>query len=90
MLHDEAPIGRIWVHQQAAAWHLVDLAIIEQHRGRGVGRALVCQLQTAARGAGAQITLQVRRDNRARRLYERLGFQVTGQTDLDLEMAWTP
>jgi ribosomal protein S18 acetylase RimI-like enzyme len=53
-----------------------DLAVAPSHRGRGVGGALLDHVAEAARAAGyCAVTLEVRRDNDARRLYERAGFQ---------------
>jgi ribosomal protein S18 acetylase RimI-like enzyme len=52
------------------------LAVERQHRGRGIGSALLAALIDVARTAGyEELTLHVRRDNDgARRLYERTGF----------------
>ena len=53
------------------------LAVERQHRGRGIGHALLAELISVARSAGyGELTLHVRRDNDgARRLYERTGFK---------------
>ena len=58
--------------------HINNLAVRHDHRGQGLGAALLEHvLQAAAsRGAG-RATLEVRRSNTpARRLYERLGFEI--------------
>ena len=53
-----------------------DLAVTAGHRGKGVGRALLEEIQRRARKSGcAKVTLEVRDDNEAaKRLYERVGF----------------
>lgn len=53
-----------------------DLAVLPEHRGRGVGRALLVAVEEEARRRGCcKLTLEVRDDNRAAaRLYARLGF----------------
>jgi ribosomal-protein-alanine N-acetyltransferase len=58
--------------------HINNLAVREDCRGRGLGTALLEHVLHAAAARGAQrATLEVRRSNaQARRLYERLGFEV--------------
>ena len=53
-----------------------DLAVIPTHRGRGIGRALLAQVEVRARERGCcRLTLEVQDDNLAARgLYESLGF----------------
>ena len=59
--------------------HINNLAIRPGYRGRGLGTALVSEVLTQAQALGAsRATLEVRESNvNARRMYERLGFQVT-------------
>lgn len=53
-----------------------DLAVLASHRGRGVGQALLAQVEQLARRRGAcKLTLEVLSGNRqAMGLYERCGF----------------
>jgi ribosomal protein S18 acetylase RimI-like enzyme len=54
-----------------------DLAVVPEHRGSGVGRALLSTVEAHAREAGCcKLTLEVQDDNHpARGLYERFGFR---------------
>lgn len=60
--------------------HINNVAIRPQHRGQGIGRALMERVFAEARQLGARrATLEVRESNgAARRFYERLGFAVAG------------
>lgn len=53
-----------------------DLCVVDSHRGRGIGRALLQAVERAAmERACAKVTLEVLEHNHcARSLYERLGF----------------
>lgn len=69
---------------------LLDIAVLPIRRGRGLGEQLLQALQERARAAGKAVVLQVRLDNPARRLYERLGFVEDARTETDVEMRWMP
>jgi ribosomal-protein-alanine N-acetyltransferase len=60
--------------------HINNVAILPALRGRGIGTMLMERVFEEARQLGAKrATLEVRASNTgARRLYERLGFRVTG------------
>ena len=57
-----------------------DLAVLPEHRGRGIGRLLLDEVEKRARQRGCcKLTLEVRTDNgRALGLYERVGFEPSG------------
>ncbi len=59
------------------------IAVADGWRGRGVGTLLLAGLLTEARGSGYRaVSLSVsRRNERAMRLYEQLGFRVVGGDD---------
>ena len=61
-------------------WHVTGLAVDPAFEGRGAGQALMEALIELARERGGQrVTLRVFAPNeRAQRLYKRLGFEVEG------------
>ena len=63
-----------------------DLAVVPESRGKGIGRALLSEVEKHAREQGCcKLTLEVQDDNqRARRLYESCGFAdfVVGDADV--------
>lgn len=90
-----APVGRIVVQKDARDWRLIDIGLLPDVRSRGLGSALIVAVQSACAAAGAEaLNLQVDVSNRARSLYERLGFSVTGdigsQIGSHVEMSWRP
>lgn len=72
------PVGRLYV-DFADAVHLIDIALIPEIRGKGLGTQLLNWLIGFARSGDRLLTLEVAFDNPAQRLYERLGFVVTRQ-----------
>jgi ribosomal protein S18 acetylase RimI-like enzyme len=71
---DGQAIGRLLVDRRDAAIHLVDIALMTEHRGQGVGTELVTDLIEEALLFNRPLHLTVRYDNRALGLYQRLGF----------------
>jgi ribosomal protein S18 acetylase RimI-like enzyme len=70
-------------------WHVTGLAVDPTCEGRGIGRALVEALSDEARRRGGRrITLRVFATNpRAKRLYERCGFEVEGTLHAEFRTA---
>ncbi|HWF35637.1 MAG TPA: GNAT family N-acetyltransferase [Solirubrobacteraceae bacterium] len=84
------PAGRLCVDRDGAAIHVVDIALLPEHRGRGVGTQLLGALLAEAAGAARRVTLSVERSNPAARLYARLGFEVVRPGDVYSELEWSP
>lgn len=58
----------------------LSITTFDDFRGRGIGTALLRMLLASAREKGLRtISLSVEDGNRARRLYERVGFNVVGR-----------
>ncbi|ATB44778.1 GNAT family N-acetyltransferase [Corallococcus macrosporus] len=89
------PVGRLLLAKDAAEWRVVDIALLPEHQGGGVGTRLLTQVRDEAAKAGVPLRLRVLRTNPARRLYERLGFQVDAAPPEEaaapyVSMTWTP
>jgi ribosomal protein S18 acetylase RimI-like enzyme len=76
VLVDGEPCGRLYVHRGASEIRIVDIALLPEHRGGGVGSRLLKDLLAEADAGGKRVTIHVERLNPALRLYERLGFSV--------------
>jgi GNAT superfamily N-acetyltransferase len=85
-----APAGRLYVERTAREILVVDVALLPAHRGRGIATALLRELLDEARSGVREIVIHVERMNRARVLYERLGFAVVQDLGAYLRMAWDP
>jgi ribosomal protein S18 acetylase RimI-like enzyme len=83
------PVGRLWVDYRAREIHVLDIALLPEWCGCGIGSACYRQLMREASHAGKALTIQVEQGNPARRLYERLGFLPVGaQQGLHQLMSW--
>jgi ribosomal protein S18 acetylase RimI-like enzyme len=87
---DHEPIGRIIVQRDAGAWQLLDISLLPEHRGQGIGGELIRALIKDCGAARAVLQLQVVNTNPAQRLYTRLGFTKTGQDQIYTQMELRP
>jgi ribosomal protein S18 acetylase RimI-like enzyme len=76
ILVDGEPAGRFYMHRGDREMRIVDIALLPEHRGNGVGTSLLRDLIAEADAAGKSVTIHVERVNPALRLYERLGFSL--------------
>ena len=83
---DGRPAGlwKLWRRQDA--WWILQVQLMPEHQGRGIGAVLIRQLQAQARAAGRPLRLKVLKTNPAQRLYERLGFVIVGDDEHGYEM----
>jgi ribosomal protein S18 acetylase RimI-like enzyme len=68
------PAGRLIVHRGDGDIRVMDISLLPEHRGRGLGTAVLGELAAEADAAQRRLSIHVERTNPARRLYERLGF----------------
>ncbi len=76
----ETLVGYLIISRYVDAWHIMNVAVDPEHRGRGVATMLLERLfELTADDARRGYTLEVRVSNAtAIRLYERLGFRARG------------
>ena len=90
ILRDEQPVGRMIVLRGVQEFHLIDIALLPEHRGCGIGTALVGELIAESRRAAVPLALQVLKTNRAVHLYQRLGFIRSGEDEMYYQMRANP
>jgi ribosomal-protein-alanine N-acetyltransferase len=72
-------VGYLVCSRYDAVWHLMNVAVDDRLRRRGIATALIERLFELADGPNEQYTLEVRTSNEgAIRLYERFGFRAAG------------
>jgi len=92
---DGLAIGRLLVlwkkdAQEKDSALLVDISLLPEHRGQGIGGRLVNDLIAECSRRGVTLKLQVLQTNPALRLYERLGFTRTGEDQMYIQMERRP
>ena len=87
ILYQGQTAGTVGVEWQVDALYLAYIAINSAYQGRGLGTAILQRLIREAGERELPLTLTVLRGNPAKRLYERLGFVVTKESEIRFWMA---
>lgn len=87
---DGEPIGRLYVARWPDDIRIVDIALMPEHRGGGVGTRLLREVLAEGDATGRKVSIHVEIYNPARRLYERLGFVQAGDRGVYLLMERYP
>lgn len=92
IMSDVEPVGRLYLHQGREDLRIIDITLLPEHRGRGIGGGFIRAVFTQAMRAGTGVSIHVEVFNhKARRLYDRLGF-VPGDEAAGVyqRMDWIP
>jgi ribosomal protein S18 acetylase RimI-like enzyme len=84
------PAGRLYLQRGPEEVRIVDIALLPEHRGAGIGTALLRDVLAEADAAGRHVTIHVERVNPALHLYERLGFRPVEDRGIYLFMERRP
>jgi GNAT superfamily N-acetyltransferase len=87
---DGRSIGRLAVDRREEAIWIRDVALLTEYRNAGIGSRLFRELMQEAATCGRPLMLHVLYISPALKLYERLGFSVTGSDAGYVEMTWLP
>jgi ribosomal protein S18 acetylase RimI-like enzyme len=78
---DGAAVGLVASEERPDEFWIDEIQLARAWQGKGIGTAVMLDLIAKANAAPKTVRLRVLLENpRARRLYERMGFRVTGQT----------
>lgn len=88
VLNADQPIGRMLISRKDDEIRLVDIALLAEARGQGIGAKLIAGLFETAAEENKPVRLHVEKFNPALRLYQRLGFQIIEDTGTQFFMEW--
>lgn len=88
ILWDGVAAGRWYVARWTDEIRIVDIALLPEYRGRGVGTRLVGEILAEAGRKGLPVCIHVERDNPAHGWYCRLGFRDVSDHGVYRRMEW--
>jgi ribosomal protein S18 acetylase RimI-like enzyme len=90
VLLDGEPVGRLYVARWQDDIRVVDIALMPEHRGGGLGTRLLRDILAEGEASGRKVSIHVEIFNPARSLYERLGFTQAEEKGVYLLMERYP
>ena len=87
---DGEPAGRLYVARWEDEIRVMDIALLPEHRGTGIGTRLLRDLLDEAEASGKKVTVHVELNNPALRLYQRLGFRPVAERGVYLLLETRP
>lgn len=82
-------IGRLYLGRWPTQHRIIDIAFLPEHRGKGLGEALLRDLMDEAAACGKAVSIHVEKFNPAMRLYRRLGFETLEDKGVYDLMRWS-
>lgn len=73
---DDERIGRFYLHRARTELRLMEVTLVPEFRGQGLGSSLMGKLLAWSDALGLPVTLHVEPFNPAQRLYQSLGFET--------------
>jgi GNAT superfamily N-acetyltransferase len=90
ILADGRPAGRLYVARWPQEIRVVDIALLPEHRGAGIGTSLLKALISESEESGKPLSIHVERFNPALRFYEKLGFHKVADKGVYFLMERSP
>jgi GNAT superfamily N-acetyltransferase len=90
ILVDGQPAGRLYLHPRPNEIRVMDITLLPQFRGRGIGTCLLGDVLAEGARSNRKITIHVEKYNPALWLYQKLGFQVIEDKGVYLFLGWYP
>lgn len=69
-------LGRLYIDERVDEIRIVDIALLPQFRGKGIGSTIMKSIIEHADSIRKHVRIHVERNNRALSLYQRLGFRA--------------
>lgn len=88
---DGHPIGRIYVDRRPAEIRILDITLLPEHRGKGIGSPLIRALMDEAERDGKSLTIHLESfgpGSRSQSLFRRLGFRPGETNGFHILFAW--
>lgn len=88
MLNEE-PVGRIYVYHGEKADRIIEIGLLAEYRGKGIGKKLIIEVIKNSKKAGKNVRLQVAWFNeKAYSFYKKVGFHIIENNEVFFEMEY--
>jgi ribosomal protein S18 acetylase RimI-like enzyme len=89
IMREAEELGRLYIERRAREHRIIDLALLPEHRGKGIGEALLRDVMDEAAGRRKAVSIHVEKTSPAMRLLRRLGFTVRDDNGVYDLLRWS-
>jgi len=82
------PVGRLYVARWEKENRIIDIALLPEFRGKGIGSMLLKDIMAEASAKNKSVSIHVEHYNPALRLYKKLNFHKIDDTGVYFLMEW--
>lgn len=90
VVHQGRDVGRLWVARKPDGIHILDVTLLPEFRGAGLGKLLLRQLQEEGLRSALPVSIYVESFNPSLRLFDKLGFRKANEEGVHCLLQWTP
>jgi ribosomal protein S18 acetylase RimI-like enzyme len=88
ILAEGQPVGRLYVDRRETEIRILDVTLLPETRGRGIGTQILLDLMEEADHGNKSCSIYVESFNRSLGLFQRLGFVKTEESGASWLMEW--
>ncbi len=88
ILVEGQPVGRLYVHRRETEIRILDVTLLPETRGRGIGTLILQDLMKEAAQSNKALSIHVESFNRSLGLFQRLGFVQADESGASWLMEW--
>jgi ribosomal protein S18 acetylase RimI-like enzyme len=88
ILAEGQSVGRLYVDRRETEIRILDVTLLPESRGRGIGTLVIQELMKEAAQANKSMSIYVESFNRSLGLFQRLGFVKTEENGALWLMEW--
>ncbi len=88
VIFENQRIGRLYIDRRDTEIRVIDIALLSEFRGQGIGENLMQEILDEAHTHGKSVTIHVEKENPAMTLYTRLGFNEVEDQGVYRLMEW--
>lgn len=88
ILSDGTAVGRLYVDRRTNEIAILDVAVLTEFRGQGIGTTVIKRLQAEAAATGRAVGVFVEVFNPSQKLFGELGFAVVADDGMNRRFEW--
>lgn len=90
ILLEERPVGRLYVNHGEEEIRIIDITLLAEYRGMGLGTPLIREIMDEGERTGRAVSIYVDKVSPAIKLFDRLGFSRIEDNGINVLFKWNP